>query len=1133
MPSNFQFLRSEWAPLFKNAQQAELHATTAPVTSAFYGRLTLEMTVDWMFENDGDLDEPYEHSLSARMYAPSFKELVPQSIYREITYVRKEGNNAVHGRRISPYVSMASLKYLHRFLIWIAELYSEETPEIVPFDEAFIPTRGFAQKKVEELQRLQLQFEQQQQALKKEQEKLLQKDAEIEKLKAQLAATKTIKEQHKHIPLPASPFSEAETRTLFIDAMLREAGWDPAGPKVAEYPLSGIPKHINKTGRGYADYVLWGDDGLPLAVLEAKQTQLEVYRGQHQSEVYANCLEQMHGQRPIIFFTNGFETWLWDDQFYPPRQVHGFYTKEELRLLIQRRKNRKDLRKATVNKTIAGRHYQIEAIRRVAEAYCGEMDGQLKGAGRAALIVMATGAGKTRVSAAIVDLLTKSNWAKRVLFLADRNALVTQAKNRYKELLPHLSSIDLTKEKEDDTTRLVFSTYPTIMNRIDSARSDDERFYGVGHFDLIIVDEAHRSIYQKYQAIFAYFDALLLGLTATPRDEADRDTYELFDCEVHNPTAFYELDEAVRDQFLVPPQGKSVDLGFVKRGIKYEELSDADKLKYEETFRDEAGGVPSEINAAAINQWLFNADTIDKVLDHLMTYGLKVEGGDKLGKTIVFARNHNHAIEIQRRFNKQYPLHSGKFLKVIDNYDKFAQQSIDDFSIANKYPQVAVSVDMLDTGIDVPEIVNLVFFKPVYSSAKYWQMIGRGTRLCPDIFGPGQPKENFYIFDFCGNFEFFGHHPDGLTSAVPESLSQKIFKSRLELAQLIGRKKLQDQETYRKALLDLCQQEVAKLFDQRDNFRIKMALGYVDKYRHRYKWDDLKQHHISEIFEHVAPLVKLSDDDEKAKRYDLLLLRLQLALLENLPERDALVQRIVNLSRKLKSLENIPRVKQQIALIDATLKGEFWQQIDLDRLENVRSNLRDLIRLIPKDDLPIYKTNFQDTIDGSSDVDVMPPYIQMESYKQRVERYIRENQHHITISKLKTNTPITAQELEALENMLFDGSERGSKEDFVREFGAKPLGVFIRSIVGLDKEAANQAFAGFIQTGNLSADQMNFIKSIIDHLTINGTIDKRMLMNPPFTDLHYMGILGVFEEEEAMELVKVIDGVNENAWAVG
>lgn len=1136
MTTNFTFLKDSFLSAFYlNALEAERHAITAPVTSAFYSRLCLEKAVKWLYAEDIDLDEPYQTTLSTLMHERTFQEILPGSIYSEIHYIRKEGNRAVHGKRVSSQISVASLGYLHRFLTWMYRIYNEDRVQTELFDSKLIPTRGYAEKNASKLQELQKEYEQKEKALQTEREENLKLKEKVAELEARQAQTKKVKQKNESLPPPPEPFNEKETRRIFIDAMLREAGWDAAAVNVSEYTVVGMPLRVNKSGKGKADYVLWGDDGLPLAVIEAKKTSVNAYQGQHQAELYANCLENMHGRRPIIFFTNGFETWLFDDSFSIPRKVEGIYTKKELQRLINRRKSRLDLRKYEAKEEIAGRPYQIEALRRVADAYVGEENGQLRGKKREALLVMATGAGKTRTAASITDMLTKCKWAKRILFLADRNALVVQAMRSFAKMLPNLPGIDLTKTKDDPNARLVFSTYPTIMNRIDSSRTDEERFYGIGHFDLIIIDEAHRSVYQKYKAIFDYFDAMLLGLTATPKsEEGNRDTYQLFNCEEHNPTFAYELNQAVSDGYLVPPNGKPVDLGFMRRGISYEDLSAGEKEEYESTFRDEYGNIPEAIDSTAIHNWLYNADTIDKMLDYLMTKGTKVEGGDKIGKTIIFAQNRTHSLEIQKRFDKQFPTLGGKFLKGVDHTDKYAQDTIDNFSVKENNPQIVVSVDMLDTGIDVPEIVNLVFFKSVYSSSKYWQMIGRGTRLCPDLFAPGEDKTHFNIFDFCGNFEFFKHNPDGINATVPKGLSQRIFENRIEIAQLIRRDKQEELYDYRKELLDGSQAEVANLFEQRENFRIKMSLEYIDNYRKRSIWNKLTPQDVSEIFQHIAPLVKLADGDEKAKRFDVMLLELEKAHLEqNQSYADTLIRKVVRVVSGLQDIDHLPQIAPHKALIDATQKEEFWTSVGIADLEKIRENLRSLIKHIEKEKQRIVYTNFQDSIgEKLEEVELLGGYTQMENYRQRVERYVRENQNHITVRKLRTNQPITPEELVALEKLLFEESKIGGREEYNKEFNNMELGKFVRSVVGMDVKAVNDAFGVWLQKTDLRGDQITFIKTIVDHFVQNGMLEKRKLAKSPFTDIHSMGIFGVFEEKEYTDIVRIIDMVNGNA-AVG
>lgn len=1147
--SNFQFLREEFIGIYKEAVEAEKLALISPKASAILSRSALEMAVNWLYQNDADLDYPFDTSLNSLIHYRDFREVIKPSMFREINLIRLNGNNAAHGKSIGQDHSLASIKNLFRFLGFVGKYYGSHDINIPSFNSLLIPDGSEHKQTQRQLQILQEQLEAKVEKEKSEHNKLLEQAALIESLQKQLeekqlANTKQREKREKATEIDqAIPVlvSEAETRKLYIDALLKDAGWDNlVDGRDLEYEVTGMPKSTNPTGLGYVDYVLWGKNGKPLAVIEAKKTKVDSSKGRHQATLYADCMEQMHGQRPIIFYTNGFETFLWDDMFYVDREVSGFYTQDELQLMLDRRTTRQDLRLFQINKNIAGRAYQIEAIKRVAENFVTtSSDGKLRGTNRESLLVMATGSGKTRTSAAIVDMLSKCNWAKRVLFLADRNALVTQAKNSFKTYLPELSAIDLTKEKEDDTTRLVFSTYPTIMNKIDGVKSKDKRFYGVGHFDLIIIDEAHRSVYQKYRAIFEYFDALLIGLTATPKKDIDRNTYGLFGIEDDIPTFAYELDTAVADGFLVPPKAISVPLKFQREGIKYADLSDAEKAEYEEKFGDPTTQeVPDSISGSALNNWLFNKNTVDKVLEHLMTDGIKVNGGDKLGKTIIFAKNHNHAKFIRDRFNKNYPEYGGHFLAVIDNYETKAQDLLEKFvdPLEEQNPQIAVSVDMMDTGVDAPRVVNLVFFKLVRSASKFWQMIGRGTRLCPNLFAPSDDKTHFLIFDYCENFEFFDEHPDGITPSNSKSLLQQIFEGKLQVAQLVGEltEPTAEQKEIREKYLSELHHIIASL--DKDRFVVRKKLRYVNEYSKKSKWFSLSKSNLQEIRDNISNLQAISrGDDELARRFDVLLLNYQLALLLEGKDTTKFTQKIYDIATGLQKKDNIPQIKAQLPLIVKLQKETFWQAIDIKKLEEVRVALRELIKYLDSNtQIPVY-TNFQDELDLDN-ITLREPtgnYVKMQSYKDRVEAFIRKNRHHLTIDKLNKNTPITAHELKELEGFLFTEECAESKEKYEQEYGEMPLGVFVRSIIGLDAQAANDAFADFLTTGNLTANQITFIKKIISFLTINGRIDKRMLFEAPFTDLSQNGISGVFSENgDVRKVFSIIDSIDATAITV-
>lgn len=1123
--SNFNFLSGAWSAFAGTAREAEQNALLRPLYAAVLCRKSAEQWVQWLYQNDPDLELPYDTTFNALLHQPEFKTLLAPDPFHALDLIRRAGNNAAHAKAgIQPGEALVVVKKLHRFARWVVRLYSEDTPDIPDFDSSLVPqadpAQAIADKTRAELQTIEARWQEESKAAQKELEAREKRIRELEDqlAKAQIRAEADQVRARKarntaQLPLLPPDPDEAATRSIYINQLLREAGWDPFGLNVEEYKLPGGQR---------ADYVLWGDDGKPLAVVEAKRTRRDADEGRQQGKLYADALEQMHGQRPVIFYTNGFETFLWDDTHYPPRRVQGYYNKAELQTLLHRRNSRRDLRQESLNEQIAGRPYQIEAQRAIAEAFHrGE---------RGALLVMATGTGKTRVAAALVDLISKAGWGKRVLFLADRNALLTQAKNAFNTQLPNLPSVDLTKEKETDDSRVVFSTYQTLINKIDGEYEGDQRHFGVGYFDLVIFDEIHRSVYNKYQAIFHYFDGLRVGLTATPKSETDRDTYRLFGLEPQNPTFAYELEPAVDEKYLVPPRAIGVPVKFHRQGIKYAELSPEEKREYEEKLADPiTGAFPNEVDAPALNAWLFNEDTVDKVIGYLMEHGIKVEGGDKLGKTIVFARNHAHAKFIADRFDKQYPQLAGHFCQVIDNYSYDAQTQIYDFSDPAKMPQIAVSVDMLDTGIDVPEVVNLVFYKPVRSSSKFWQMIGRGTRLCPDLFGPGTDKTHFVIFDFCENFEFFGVNPRGIETGKVKSLSAQLFETRLALSQLLDRQTDADQRAFGARLLQGLIEQVQAL--DGNSFVVRQHWQQVEKYRDPHRWNALSMDELREINQHLAPLMSDVRGDESAKRFDLFLLQgIQQTLLAGGRLPDGLSRQVAGMAANLSKKASIPAVAEKLPLLRAVQTPEYWKEADVLTLEDLRRDMRPLIRFLDREKKKPIFTDFEDALDGRTVEHHLFNYQvnDLDAYRKRVRQFLDEHRHHLAIHKLTHNIPITPGELSELERLLLEQSEVGSRDDFTQAFGEKPMGVLVRSMLGLDADAAHAVFAEFLATPGLNTTQIRFINLIIRSLTVNGMVEPGQLFEPPFTDLHTGG-LTAFDDRLAGKVVDLLEGVRKNA----
>ncbi len=1119
--SQFGFLSPEWPDIHAAATQAERHALSDPRASAFHARRTLELVMAWLYKYDRRLKLPYQDNLAALIHEPSFRDVAGQTIFLKARYLRELGNKAVHDAKpFAEAEARSAVAELFHVCFWLARSYAkaERPDDALRFEPSKLPPPMAQIAKV-----TLAQLRQREADLQARDEKLAETlasnarlDEELQRLRAEVAAA-----QAANARAPDThDYNEAETRDRFIDLLLREAGWSPEAPNATEVPVTGMP---GATGNGFVDYVLWGDDGRPLALVEAKRSRHSALKGQEQARLYADCLEAMHGQRPVIFCSNGYEHWIWDDTRYPPREVQGFYKKSELELLVQRRASRRTLADLEPKPEIVERYYQVRAIRRIAEAFDAHNQ-------RKALVVMATGAGKTRTVIALAELLMRANWAKRILFLADRTALVTQAVNAFKAHLPSAAPVNLLTDRTAEG-RVFVSTYPTMMTLIDEQDGAQRRF-GPGHFDLVIVDEAHRSIYRKYGAIFEYFDSLLVGLTATPKDEIDRNTYSLFEVENGVPTDAYALEDAVRDGYLVPMQAVSVPLKFQREGIRYDQLSDEEKDDWDALEWGEEDGTPDRIEAQAVNQWLFNADTVDKVLAHLMTHGQRVEGGDRLGKTIIFAKNHAHAEFIRDRFDLHYPQAAGKFARVIHSKVDYAQGLIDAFSEPDRMPHIAISVDMLDTGIDVPEVLNLVFFKLVRSKTKFWQMIGRGTRLCPGLFSDGRDKAFFSVFDFCQNLEYFSQDAPTVDGSVSDSLSMRLFKTRLGLIGALDAVLHANPEapgaTLRGELAETLRTGIASM--NLDNFLVRPKRRLVEIYATSGPWAGLDEAAHRELAEQLADLPNgLPPEGLEAKQFDLLMLNLQLGVLQPEANFVRLRERVVQIAAALEEQVNIPVIHAQIVLIQAIQTDEWWEGVTVGELEIARKRLRGLAGLIEKRRrVPIF-TNFIDEI-GEGETVAFAAFAAPDAFarfRAKARHFLQQHRDHVAIHKLRSNRQLTALDLAELERILAE-SGAGSSED-LDNAKAEGLGLFVRSLVGLDRSAAKEAFAAFLSGRTLSANQLEFVNMLIDHLTEQGVLDPDRLYDSPYTDLNPLGVDGLFDEMGADALFAAIDEVRQRA----
>lgn len=1094
--TNFDFLKNEADfAAFADVAIAAESLIHIDLDSCVLGcRRAMEFAVKWMYSVDAELSAPYQDTLVNLMNSEEFRDIVGADLWRRMDFIRKVGNQTAHGaKKVTQEQAELCLENLYIFMDFVACCYAGDYTE-GQYDPTLHADKPAAPAAVPETE--------------VELERLLE---ENRSLRDELTARRT-EQQQAYVPKPLE-LSEYKTRKIYIDTMLTDAGWVEGKNWLNEVELPGMP---NRSEVGFADCVLYGDDGRPLAVIEAKRTCVDVSKGRQQAKLYADLLEQKYHRRPVVFLTNGFETHIVDNQ-YPERRVATIYSKRDLEKLFNLHAMRTSLKNIVVDKNIAGRYYQEGAIKATCDAF-GRKNR------RKALLVMATGSGKTRTVIALCKVLLEQGWVKNILFLADRNSLVTQAKRSFVNLLPDLSVTNLCEDKDNYTAHCVFSTYQTMMNVIDAVRDSEGKLFTCGHFDLLICDEAHRSIYNKYRDIFNYFDAPLVGLTATPKDEIDKNTYEVFELENGVPTYGYELAQAVKDGYLVDFLSVETTLKFIQQGIVYDDLSDEDKQIYEDTFEDENGELPESIASTALNEWIFNEDTIREVLNILMTEGIKIDYGNKLGKTIIFAKNHTHAEKIFEVFNKEYP-HLNGYAKVIDNYMTYAQSAIDEFSEADKLPQIAISVDMLDTGIDVPEVLNLVFFKKVMSKAKFWQMIGRGTRLCPGLLD-GEDKQKFYIFDFCGNFEFFRMNK-GRPTANMIALQGAIFHMKAQIAFKLQDLAYQTTEliAFRKILVEDMVRKVQEL--NKENFAVRQHLKYVELYSDPKNYTTLSYEDTLLMGQELAPLITPEEDDAKALRFDALMYGIELAYLAGKAYKRARTDLIKKVNA-VASVANIPEIMMQAELIDKILHTDYLDNAGINEFEHIRECLRDLIKYIPID-RTTYTTNFDDEILSIEWNESELENDDLKNYKAKAEFYVRQHLDNEVIAKIKSNLQLTTDDVKVLESILW--SEVGTKQDYEAEFGQKPLGEFVREIVGLDMNAAKEAFSEYLNDVTLDSRQIYFVNQIVEYIVHNGLMkDLSVLQESPFTDQG--SIVEVFSDLSVwMGIRKIIDRVNANATA--
>lgn len=1117
---NFEILREKWPVLADLGGFAE-HYTHSDSSSALIKlRMYCETLVEEIYRIH-ELIKPYQPNLYELLNEDAFKAAIPSVVIDKVHIVRKSGNKAAHGAPTTGTMALESLREAWDLARWFYVYYSggklEDCSDFInpPTEDAkttLLQKQKAAQNKIAEQEMLLAE-------LIEKNKTLSEKVKATEKSSAQLQLLKKAGQS----AADALHFNEAETRARLIDQQLADAGWliGNAGSNTEEVGQEVEVKHQpTESGTGYADYVLWDDNGKPLAVIEAKKTAENAEKGRNQAKFYANGLEKKYGQRPVIFYTNGYTIFIWDDaQNYPPRQLDGFYSKDSLQYLVNyQRKEKKLLEHVEIKPEITDRDYQQEAIRRTTEKFSNNY--------RKSLIIQATGTGKTRVAISLTDLLIRANWVKRVLFVCDRKELRKQAKQAFGDHLKDAScTIVTSKTHKERQHRVYLATYPTMSKYFHT--------YDVGFFDLIIADESHRSIYNRYRDLFLYFDSLQVGLTATPVDFINRNTYRLFGCEDQDPTFHYALEDAVEQGHLTPYEVFTHTTNFLRKGIKYEELTDKQKQQLEDDGED-----PEEFDyqSREIDKAIFNKDTNRAILENLMDNGIREASGQHVGKSIIFARSHKHAVLLKEIFDEEYPQFGGKFCEVIDNYDPRAEQLIDDFKKTGDQDEItiAISVDMLDTGIDVPEIVNLTFAKPVRSQVKFEQMIGRGTRLCPNLLGPGKDKQKFWIFDHWGNFEYFSRSPKVAEPSQKKSLMQQLFEARITLAQTALSE--QQPDIFNATISEL-EKMIKSLPDK--TIAVRRRWQQVHALQQPQTLKAFSPATVHDLENEIGPLMQWININKQTDSYwlDQLMTELQN---EWLKKTLLLEQKKGELRNNTHLLPvNLNQVEAKIDTIDKVKSDTFWDTATFAELEKVRLDLREIwqYRQKPKVGQPSQKV--VDVIDGGiqmAEISTGYKTVDMVAYRNRVEDALKNQfASNPTLTKIRKGEPVTPVDLEKLTALILIQNPDVDLNTLKSFYDETALGLdfILRTIIGMDEDAVEAHFKAFRASHNLNSNQLRFMSLLKSHIAKYGSIEIDKLYEQPFTGLDSDGVDGIFPDEDDLDaLLDILAAFNPKQTAV-
>ncbi|MGF6905906.1 DEAD/DEAH box helicase family protein [Fusobacterium sp. PH5-44] len=1130
MPANFDFLinKKEYT-LFSEACIKTERILSTSLTMCILGSYeALELAVRWVYSVENISSRDKYKTLEEFISDPLFVSLVDKKVYLKLPYIIKLWKYTLESDdNLTKDDGVLALSILFEFVTWIDYTYGLEyfprelKEEDIPVDiitsineEMALENRSILQKNREEIKKFQDQ---------------------VTSVGQYFVSKKvTNRETRKFVP---NDFDTMSVREYYIDLDLKFAGWDLEidVKKGIQYTIGNMVDGKEKIA---IDYVLLGKDGLPLAIIEGKYSLEDFEYGRKRALKYAAHIGNDMRRIPVVFLLHGGNYYYLENLNSTPRMISGIFNIEDLHRIRNQVKSKKNLVTVSADPRITNYTYQIEAAKAVIHDI-----GENK---RKSIVFISSGLGKTRILAGVIDLMSRANYISSVLYLTGRKTNLKYVKKMLKNLIVGMSVGEYSEEL-DENTRLVISTTESIMKEIGNISGSGEKYFSPGQFDLIVVDEVYRNTVVAYKKIFDYFDSLVVGISPLPQSDIDSKISEFFNLKQDENSYIYHYEEALqKEKIIVPYNVVNIPNRLFENEMFYDQLSTENKNHCEETYTDDKSKMLNWVPSVMNNNYLMSVHTIDLALEDIMKVGIISSKDECIGKTILFAQNKNHAELILQRFRMKFTEFASDFAKIAYCDDNNA---VDDFVDPEKKVNLLIDVGFATAGLDLPEVVNVVLFKKIYSKYEFYQMVNIGNRSCKNITlvdskeGLYIGKKRYYVFDYLGNFDFFNeekNHTDGLEI---KNVSEEIFSRCVEIVYSIQKESLIDRESHNfsEKIINFLIEQVKKAGKEFDN--VHFQLSNIERYyRKNTYFPALKEEDKKILITQVAPLIEIDGSDEHALQFDNFMYGLILAQLEGTAFVIKAKRQLVNICNMLKKNEHIDPIRKEKEFIEYYGSRKFLDNSTIVDLENLRMKIRTLMKYVfeiisETADENTQKTTLEkmETDLNASNEDVLEEMEKeiekddgvdnIREYKEKVTRWIKSKLLLSAIYKLRNNMPLLPQDYKDLEKAFT--KTLGTKKEYESAYGNLPYGLLVRETIPLERESVKVAFFNVNTDKTLNEEQKAFISKMMEYIINHGYMDELKLVNGEIEGFDKFE--DIFDNEREKKIIKILREIKGNA----